>query len=113
LKKKDPRHLYTASSHPPNKDRKFDDYFVGAHTEDGAFMKEDIDPCPNTDYQLFKETFSKSDVILHARMNENWPEVFPELYHPDMRLILQIPLPAPDKPADENEKMLERLMLDA
>ena len=79
---------------------------------DGAFMKENIDPCPNTDYQLFKETFSKSDVILHARMNENWAEVFPKLYHPDMRLILQIPTPAPGEPADKNEKLLEKLMAD-
>ncbi len=78
---------------------------------DGAFMKENIDPCPNTNYQLFKETFSKSNVILHARMNENWPEVFPKLYHPDMRLVLQIPPPAPNEPADKNEKMLEKLMV--
>ncbi|MCK5853463.1 hypothetical protein KAH27_10585 [bacterium] len=45
-------------------------------------------------------------------MNKNWAEVFPKLYHPDMRLILQIPLPASNEPADKNVKLLEKLMVD-
>ncbi len=36
LKKKDPRHLYTATTHPPDKDRKADNYFVGAGTKKGV-----------------------------------------------------------------------------
>ena len=36
LKKKDPRHLYSTTTHPPNKDRKLDDYFVGAGTKKGV-----------------------------------------------------------------------------
>ncbi len=80
---------------------------------DGAFMKKNIDPCPNTNYQLFKETFSKSDVVLHTRMNENWSKIFPKLYHPDMKLVLQIPTPEPGEPADKNINLLEKLMNDA
>ncbi len=36
LKKKDPRHLYTSTSSPPEIEREKDDYFVGSGTEDGV-----------------------------------------------------------------------------
>jgi len=36
LKKKDPRHLYTATSHPPRAERENDDFFVGAGTSKGV-----------------------------------------------------------------------------
>ena len=36
LKKKDPRHLYTATTHPPKVEREKDDYFVGAGTLKGV-----------------------------------------------------------------------------
>ncbi len=36
LKKKDSRHLYTATSHPPKEDRENDDFFVGAGTSKGV-----------------------------------------------------------------------------
>ena len=36
LKKKDPRHLYTATTHPPKVEREKDDFFVGAGTLKGV-----------------------------------------------------------------------------
>ena len=77
---------------------------------DGAFMTKNVDPTPNLDYKLFKDTFKNSNVILKTRMNQNWQEPFKEIYHPDMRMILQVPPPPPDQSKETNRELLKRII---
>lgn len=77
---------------------------------DGAFTKENLDPNPNLNYELWREKFKDGRVILRTRMNNHWEEPLRRLYHPGMRLVLSVPCPGPDEPADKNRVRLNRLL---
>lgn len=78
---------------------------------DGAFCSSG-DPNPNTDLELFRDTLSGTGTILHARMDRDWPNLLPRLVDPDLRLVLAVPGPAENEPADTNRKALERTLFE-
>lgn len=79
---------------------------------DGAFSKS-CNPTPNTDYEFFRDSLKGTGIILQARMGNDWKEILPRLYHPDLRLVLSIPGPqkgeSPSRNILELEKLLETL----
>ncbi|HQL08873.1 MAG TPA: uroporphyrinogen decarboxylase family protein [Lentisphaeria bacterium] len=77
---------------------------------DGAFMKEAVDPHPNLNYRLWRQAFKDGRVVLRARMNDNWEEPLRQLYHPGMRIVLEVPCPASGEPAGKNRERLNRLL---
>jgi uroporphyrinogen-III decarboxylase len=76
---------------------------------DGAFSEE-LDPNPNRNISLFRDLLKGSGVILQARVGADWPELLPRLYHPDLRLALTVPVPAPGEPNDINMRKLMKVM---
>jgi hypothetical protein len=76
---------------------------------DGAFSKE-LDPSPNLSLELFRDSLKGKDLILHARMGSDWPELLPRLYHPNLRLALNVPVPAPGEPKDINVHRLDKIL---
>lgn len=73
---------------------------------DGAFSLA-VDPNPNTDLELFRDQLKGTDVMLHARMGEDWAEQLPRLYDPTIRLAVVVPAPQPGEPMDKNQTLLK------
>jgi uroporphyrinogen-III decarboxylase len=76
---------------------------------DGAFSAA-LDPTPNTNLELFRDTLAGTGIILHARAHLDWPEVLKRLYHPDLRLILSVPPPAPQQDTELNRVKLDEVL---
>lgn len=76
---------------------------------DGAFSLE-CDPTPNTNFEHFRDMLKGRNVILQARMGEDWKEIIPRLYHPDVKLVIAIAPPKPGEPVDKNIVELDRLL---
>ncbi len=76
---------------------------------DGAFSPA-MDPNPNLNYELWRDSLKDTGVILHARLHLDWPEVLPRLYHPGLRLAVSVPPPAPGEPPDKNRRLLEQTL---
>jgi hypothetical protein len=43
-------------------------------------------------------------------MGSDWAEMLPRLYHPDLRLVISVPLPQEGEPRDKNLRMFEEVM---
>ncbi len=76
---------------------------------DAAFSL-DLDPNPNRSVELFRDLLKGTGVVLHARLGADWAEILPRLYHPDLRLALVVPVPAPGEPKDINLRRLEEAL---
>lgn len=76
---------------------------------DGAFSRQG-DPNPNTDLELFRDTFAGTDTVLHARMGRDWAEQLPRLVHPDLQLIVAVPGPGEGQPSGLNRRLLEETL---
>ncbi|MBN1864788.1 MAG: hypothetical protein JW808_07800 [Victivallales bacterium] len=76
---------------------------------DGAFSLQ-CDPSPNSDLEYFREKLKDSGVILQARMGDDWEEMFPKVYHPDIKIALALPAPAENEPKDKNITRLNRML---
>jgi hypothetical protein len=75
---------------------------------DGAFSAR-LDPTPNENLELFRDTLKDTGVILQARMGPEWPELLPRLYDPGVRLVLSVP-PAPDTDRGANQRAMEQVL---
>jgi hypothetical protein len=76
---------------------------------DGAFSEE-LDPNPIRSIEQFRDQIKGTGIILHARMGADWPKLLPRLYHPDLRLALVVPVPAPGEPKDVNSRRLDKVL---
>ncbi len=74
---------------------------------DGAFSPR-LDPCPNADLELFRDTLKGTGVMLQARMGPEWPELLPRLYDTGLRLVLSVP-PA-SRERGGSQELLERAL---
>jgi hypothetical protein len=81
----------------------------GLRIIDGAFSQE-LDPNPIRGVEWFRDQIRGSGVILHARVGSDWPEILPRLIHPDLRLVLVVPLPGPGEPKDINRRKLDEVL---
>ncbi len=77
---------------------------------DGAFMIENVDPSPNLNYDIFKNQFIGSDIILKTRMNHDWKEPFSKIYDPEIRHVLQVPPPRENEPENKNSEWLKNII---
>ena len=79
---------------------------------DAAFSPA-LDPDPNRDYEFWRDTLKGTGIILQARMHLDWPRILPRLYHPDLKLVLQVPPPAPGEGFGVARAILETALAQA
>jgi uroporphyrinogen-III decarboxylase len=75
---------------------------------DGKFMG--LDPTPNTDLELFRDTMKDTGIILQARVPQDWQPIVSRLYEPGMRLALVAPGAGPGESKDKNRVLLDEAL---